>query len=76
MGKLKTLFQEYGPDCIGKTVRTRDMTSTFSTDVIYEDIVSLSIRTPLTVTGSVSTHLQEADCYETKNQALHRSGSR
>lgn len=38
MGKLKALFQEYGTDCLTKTLRMRVMRPVYSREVIREDM--------------------------------------
>ena len=38
MGKLKALYQEYGADCLTKTLRMRVMKPVYSREVIREDM--------------------------------------
>jgi DNA repair protein RadC len=75
MGKLKTLYQEYGADCLTKTLRMRSIRSVYRTEVIREDMPAYIATTRYSSPLQVFEMFKDLN-QETKEQflCLHLDG--
>jgi len=75
MGKLKALFQEYGQDCLTKTLRMRVMRPVFSREIIRENM-SVYIATERFTSPQQVFEMFRDLIFETKEHflALHLDG--